>query len=153
MPTKRWFGKYRAIVENNIDPDARARLKVSMPDMPDMLPVWAEACLPPRGFLGGGPALPLVDSTIWVEFEAGDSSKPIWVGVMCADPIEGVQTPTIHSDFEMLAGPDGGLTIRSARFGTLGIGQDGIWISNDKGASIRLVGPTVDVNAGALTVT
>jgi len=43
--------------------------------------------------------------------------------------------------------------LKSATGATLIVNDTGIYITNGKGAAITLVGPTVTINNGALTVT
>jgi hypothetical protein len=51
-----------------------------------------------------------------------------------------------------LPGPTGGIVIKTAAGASLIVNDTGIYIQNGRGASITLVGPTVTVNNGALTV-
>jgi hypothetical protein len=51
-----------------------------------------------------------------------------------------------------LPGPTGGIMLKSATGATLIVNDTGIYIQNGKGASITLMGPTVTINNGALTV-
>lgn len=73
---RKYHGKYRAVVEDNVDPLNQRRLRVRLPSGPDQ---WAVACLPPipAALL----ATPRVGVTVWVEFEDGDRDHPVWVGV------------------------------------------------------------------------
>lgn len=73
----KFYGKYRALVASDVDPTASGRLQVSVP-LAGLTDVWAEASLPPvpRSLL----SMPAVGSTIWVEFEGGDPSLPVWTG-------------------------------------------------------------------------
>ena len=50
-------------------------------------------------------------------------------------------------------GPTGGILMKTATGAILSISDVGITITNGKGATISMVGPTVDVNVGALTIT
>jgi uncharacterized protein involved in type VI secretion and phage assembly len=81
----RYFGKYRGIVTSNADPTSRGRLKVKVPAILDDLEVWALPCVPYAGKDVGFLALPPEKAGVWVEFEAGDQSFPIWVGCFWAD--------------------------------------------------------------------
>ena len=76
------FGKYRATVADNADPEGRGRVRISNPGLlGKRVRPWAEACLPiPSG--AGAELLPLppIGSSVWVEFEAGDPAAPIWSG-------------------------------------------------------------------------
>jgi hypothetical protein len=60
------------------------------------------------------------------------------------------QNAIIISD---LPGPTGGIMLKSALGATLIVNDTGIYIQNGKGAMINMLGPMVNVNAGALTVT
>jgi hypothetical protein len=78
----RYFGKYRGQVTNNSDPDNLGRVKAKVPRvLGDEETGWA---LP--AFIYGGAseqglfAVPDVGAGVWVEFEAGDLSYPIWTG-------------------------------------------------------------------------
>jgi hypothetical protein len=51
-----------------------------------------------------------------------------------------------------LPGPTGGIMLKSATGSTIIVNDTGIYITNGKGASIVMTGPTVNVNSGALTV-
>jgi hypothetical protein len=52
-----------------------------------------------------------------------------------------------------LPGPTGGLMLKSATGASIIVNDTGIYITNGKGAGITLVGPTVTINNGALTIT
>ena len=82
----RRFGKYRGTVTDNKDPKQKGRVKVSVPSiLPPSLEVWAMPCLPYAGNKVGLAAIPAVGAGVWVEFEGGDISFPIWVGCFWAD--------------------------------------------------------------------
>lgn len=81
----RYFGKYRGTVVDNADPTSRGRLKVSVPAVLGDLEVWAMPCIPYAGAGVGFYSLPEKGTGIWVEFEAGDPSYPIWTGCFWAD--------------------------------------------------------------------
>jgi uncharacterized protein involved in type VI secretion and phage assembly len=76
------YGKYRGFVVDNKDPKKLGRLKVRVPSVFRAEEIgWALPCMP-FGGLGqqGWFAVPEVEAQIWVEFEEGDISRPIWVG-------------------------------------------------------------------------
>jgi len=81
----RYFGKYRGTVIDNADPTERGRLKVSVPAVLEDLEVWAMPCVPYAGAGVGFYSLPEPGTGVWVEFEAGDPSYPIWAGCFWAD--------------------------------------------------------------------
>jgi uncharacterized protein involved in type VI secretion and phage assembly len=75
-----YFGKYRGLVKDNDDPDKRGRLLVVVPQVLDTVEVWAMPCVPYAGDKVGFYMIPKVGTGVWVEFEAGDPSYPIWSG-------------------------------------------------------------------------
>lgn len=86
----RFFGKYRGLVVNNVDPTSKGRLLVTVPAVLDAIPVWAMPCVPYAGTMAGQYFIPEIGAGVWVEFEGGDPSYPIWVGTFWADG----ETPT-----------------------------------------------------------
>jgi hypothetical protein len=82
--TRQFWGKYRGTVLNNIDPEQRGRLMISVPDVLNLVPsTWAEPCTPLAGPTGPGMGVylvPPIGAAVWVEFERGDPNYPIWVG-------------------------------------------------------------------------
>jgi uncharacterized protein involved in type VI secretion and phage assembly len=169
----RYYGKYRGTVLNNIDPLQIGRLQVQVPDVNALTPTtWATPCPPLAGPTGppmGVFLVPPIGAGVWVEFEQGDPEYPIWVGCRwgsAADiptlafaglPISpsivlqtaGQNTIAISD----LPGPAGGIMLKSLTGAMILVNDVGITISNGKGATIVMVGPTVTVNAGALVVT
>lgn len=71
-------GVYRAVVDDDRDPLLRGRLRVSVPEI-GVGSLWAEACLPPMPLVLL--ALPPAGSTVWVQFEDGDRTRPVWTGL------------------------------------------------------------------------
>jgi hypothetical protein len=80
----RYFGKYRGTVVSNQDKTKKGRLHVKVPALGDAI-VWAMPCVPYAGKGVGLLALPPEKSGVWVEFEGGDPSFPIWTGCFWAD--------------------------------------------------------------------
>jgi len=80
-----FFGKYRGTVSDNADPTNRGRLKVKVPAVLGSVESWAMPCVPYAGKKVGFYSLPEPGTGIWVEFEAGDPSYPIWSGCFWAD--------------------------------------------------------------------
>ena len=75
----RFFGKYRGVVT---DVDATTmRIKASVPSvLPNISTGWCTACVPYAGPQVGFVMLPEVGTGVWIEFEGGDVSFPIWTG-------------------------------------------------------------------------
>lgn len=81
----RFFGKYRGLVVMNTDPEGRGRLKASVPEVLGEIPSgWALPCAPYAGTGAGFFTVPPIGAGVWVEFEAGDVSRPIWTGTWWA---------------------------------------------------------------------
>lgn len=78
----RFFGKYRGIVQDNDDPENLGRIRASVPEVygEDLDSPWALPCVPFAGDSHGLVLLPEVGDGVWIEFEAGDISMPIWTG-------------------------------------------------------------------------
>src|SRR5579884_1425118 len=77
---KRFYGKYRGKVLDNIDPLFLGRIIAIVPAVSDLPLTWAMPCTPYAGEQVGFYAIPPIDANVWIEFEAGDPNKPIWVG-------------------------------------------------------------------------
>jgi hypothetical protein len=75
-----FYGKYPAVVVDNIDPEQRGRLRVRIPDVAPDYDVWAVPSWP-AGQAPEQHQLPDVAADVWVEFERGDVNYPIWDGV------------------------------------------------------------------------
>jgi hypothetical protein len=77
----RIFGKYRGTVLSNNDPLGRGRITATVPEVLQGTPTgWADPCAPVAGLKAGFFSIPPPGSGVWIEFEAGDVSRPIWVG-------------------------------------------------------------------------
>lgn len=165
--TRRLFGKYRAICTNNVDPMMEGKIMVSIPASGIPTPVWAEGCFPATGLQAGVYAVPEIGAGVWVEFEQGDPDRPIWVGgfytnadipAMARAVPPGVsqltyQTRLLNSiTISDTPGPTGGILIKTTTGAMISVSDVGITLSNGKGAVLTMIGPTVDINAGALTV-
>lgn len=85
----RYYGKYRATVVDNADPEDRGRLRLKVPGVlnDEVLSGWALPCVPYGGAEDQGFFfIPEVDAGVWVEFEAGNLDYPVWVGTYWAKP-------------------------------------------------------------------
>jgi hypothetical protein len=79
---RKFYGKYRGVVVNNADPTFRGRLLVQVPSVIGLQTVWATPCVPYAGVQQGLFAMPDPGTLVWIEFEEGDPTYPIWVGCM-----------------------------------------------------------------------
>jgi len=77
----RYFGKYRGLVQDVDDPDNLGRLVAQVPEVyGEEDSPWAWPAVPFAGASHGLVLLPEVGDGVWIEFEAGDLSRPIWTG-------------------------------------------------------------------------
>jgi hypothetical protein len=76
-----FVGKFRGRVVNNADPLFQGRLQATVPDVLGVAASgWALPSAPYVGDRVGLFAIPPIGANVWVEFEAGDPSLPIWSG-------------------------------------------------------------------------
>jgi hypothetical protein len=74
----RFYGIYRGVVRDNADPLNKTRVKVQVPQvLADAVTEWAW----PVNTLGLAPVIPNVSQGVWVMFEGGDPSYPVWLGI------------------------------------------------------------------------
>lgn len=166
----KFYGKYRGMVLNNIDPMQLGRVLVQVPDVLGIgLSSWAMPCVPVAGLQMGSFSIPPINAGVWIEFEQGDPDYPIWSGCWwgaaaevptlartVTPPIQGfVFQTTLQNSIAVsdAPGPTGGIMLKSTTGATIIVNDTGIYIQNGKGASIILTGPTVTINNGALTIT
>ena len=78
----RYYGKYRAFVSDNVDPQKRGRCKLVVPSvMGETVSDWALPCTPYGGAADlGFLAVPPVGAQVVAEFMEGDISSPLWTG-------------------------------------------------------------------------
>ena len=82
---ERVFGKYRGIVE---EVDTEGRVRALVPAIGSETLPWAVAASPFAGTDHGLVLMPEVDDRVWIEFEGGDPTKPIWSGCFWGDRVE-----------------------------------------------------------------
>jgi hypothetical protein len=78
---ERVWGKYSGTIVNNLDTSHQGRITALVPEVLGAIPTgWARPCIPVAGISAGFYAIPPIGSGVWIEFEAGDVSRPIWTG-------------------------------------------------------------------------
>jgi len=164
-----YFGKYRGIVTDNADPEKRGRLKLRVPTVLDDAEIWALPCVPYAGDKVGFFFLPEAGTAVWVEFEGGDPSYPIWTGCWWGSAIEmpklldppppaGTEPKTVittkagHSILLDDSPSGAGITLETPGGQKIVINAQGIEITNGQGASIKLTARKVAINGTALEV-
>lgn len=122
---------------------------------------WALPSLPYAGRGVGLFLVPPVDASVWIEFEHGDPDYPIWTGCFWSQG-ELPATPAVaemkvlKTDAGTITINDlpgiGGITIETSAGMKIVINMQGIEINDGIGGSIKLTGPQVSINDGALEV-
>jgi uncharacterized protein involved in type VI secretion and phage assembly len=165
--TRTFFGKYRGIVTDINDPLMIGRVRARVPDVTgDDETGWAMPCAPFGGSSTGFFALPVVGAGVWIEFEQGDPDYPIWSGswwgstaeipaVLLAPPYKKVMIRTEGGHAVTLDDTPGvgGIQLETATGQKIVMNAMGIEIDNGMGATIKLTGPQISLNNGALEVT
>jgi len=171
---KKFYGKYRGTVVNNLDPEQIGRIQAIVPAVSNIVPTsYAMPCVPFAGKQEGFFAIPQIGAGVWIEFEGGDPDKPIWVGgywgvfaevptlALLPPAVPPGQNVVIQTTLQnMVAVSDapptpltGGIVLKSTTGAMIVVNDTGIYIQNGKGASLTMIGPIVDINLGALTIT
>ena len=161
-PSNRFLGKYRGRVVDNADPRRIARLRAEVPDVLGReWSTWALPCLPFTGDRFGHFSMPAVGSGVWIEFEQGDPSHPVWSGTWYGEagelppdalaaqdadpPSQPVVIQTSAGHKVVVFDTAGGGILLSAGGSTVRIDGGGIRLESGA-ASIVISGEQVDVN-------
>jgi uncharacterized protein involved in type VI secretion and phage assembly len=153
----RFYGKYRGIV-SSVDPGTM-RIKARVPSvLGDRETGWCMPCVPYAGPKTGFAFLPAEGSGVWIEFEGGDVSYPIWTGCYWRDgePPEGVAANvkvivTANGLRLVLNDAEPSITISDPSGNTVTLNEAGITLSKAD-QQIVIGDASVSVNDGALVV-
>lgn len=139
----RYYGKYRGQVTDNADPDNLGRLRAKVPSLlGDEETGWA---LP--AFIYGGAAeqgfyaVPDVGAGVWIEFESGDLSFPIWSGTWYTS---GAVPESVQPGQKVLKTKSGHTII-------LDDDRDRVEITDSNGNSIAMDSTVIKISAGSAT--
>jgi uncharacterized protein involved in type VI secretion and phage assembly len=167
----RFYGKYRGVVIDNIDPLQIGRIQAQVPDVLGERPSsWALPCVPAAGIQAGSFIVSPLGSQVWIEFERGDPDYPIWAGGFWGEvadvptlglapaaipPGQNIVLQTTGQNALVLSdappsSTGGGITLKAASGATIIVNETGVTISNGKGATIILAGSTVAINGRAV---
>lgn len=81
VQSDRHYGKYRGVVTDNNDQKKIGRIRARVPEVLGSVETgWALPALPYSGDGSGTYTVPKSGAGVWIEFEAGDVSRPIWSG-------------------------------------------------------------------------
>ena len=154
------FGKHRGTVVDNKDPLGLGRIKASVPNVTgEGDSGWAMPSSPLAGPGIGLWAVPPEKAKVWIEYEEGDVSHPIWSGCFWARgevPHEATQSEVLVLKTNACTvvlddRPDhAGVTIETAEMKIV-LGRDGVMITNGT-ATIEVAGNAVRINGDALEV-
>ena len=136
---KRYYGKYRGLVIENVDPMLMGRVLAQVPDVLGEIPSsWCMPCVPAAGIQSGmfivpPPVLPpVIGQNICIQTPGQNT-------VLISDS---VPTPIT-----------GGIVLKSTSGAMIVCNDTGIYLSAGPGlASIWLVGPAIMMNETALTI-
>lgn len=153
----RFFGKYRGAVT---DIDASTlRIKAMVPAVLANQPTgWCRSCVPYAGPNVGLAFLPEIGAGVWIEFEGGDVSYPIWTGCYWrdgeqpSDAAPAIKAIVTKSGHKILLDDDGTtITISDQNNNTITLSSDGITLQRG-GNQIEIGDAEVNVNDGALEI-
>jgi len=154
----RFYGKYRGSVT---DVDASTlRIKAKVPAVLGTQETgWCMPCVPYAGSNVGMAFLPEQGSGVWIEFEGGDVSYPIWVGCYWrsgeqpSDATPTVKAIVTTSPNKILLDDDAGsITISDSNQNTVTLDSSGITLTRGS-STVQINDSEVNVNDGALEVT
>jgi uncharacterized protein involved in type VI secretion and phage assembly len=167
----RFYGKYRAFVADNSDPDSRGRLRLKIPSVlgPDVVSGWALPCAPYGGVANKGFFfIPDQEAGVWVEFEGGLLEYPVWVGTFWSKPgsseapepansqsppTSGIIKTKNHSI--ELADADGSeaINIKDTKNGnTVTLNAKGILIQDQNGNTVKLESSGITIDGSAIKI-
>jgi uncharacterized protein involved in type VI secretion and phage assembly len=153
----RFYGKYRGVV-TEVDTSS-LRIKAKVPAvLGTQTTGWCRHCVPYAGKDVGMVFLPETGSGVWIEFEGGDVSYPIWTGCYWrdgeapSDATQKVKAIVTAGKFKILVDDNAGsMTISDNNQNKITLDASGITI--ERGANKIEIGDSeVNVNDGALEV-
>ena len=163
QPDGKFYGKYRGVVLDNQDPETLGRARLRVPSVLGKEPTgWALPCTPYGGKSAQGFFMvPDTGANVWVEFEEGDVSKPIWTGTFWQQPEDvpeeaAVEPPNTRllqtaSGHTLLLNDDGGneqVRLRSSGGAEIVMDEQGsISLQDHSGAVLKL-----DADASEITL-
>jgi uncharacterized protein involved in type VI secretion and phage assembly len=152
-----FYGKYRGAV-STVD-TAACRIKATVPSvLGDTETGWCMPCVPYAGPQRGIAFLPEPGSGVWIEFEGGDVSYPVWTGCFWRDGekppeaapnVKVIVTATGHK--LILNDDEGSVMISDSNGNAVTLNEVGITLSKG-GQQIVIGDASVSVNDGALVV-
>jgi uncharacterized protein involved in type VI secretion and phage assembly len=154
----RFYGKYRGTV-TEVDTNQVGRIKAKVPAvLGETETGWCMPCVPYAGDDVGFAFLPEVGSGVWIEFEGGDVSFPIWSGCywrqgeIPSDAAAAVKVIKTKAGHKIVLDDDAGtVTVTDANENQITLDSTGITIARGSG-SVEVSDGKVSANDGALEV-
>jgi uncharacterized protein involved in type VI secretion and phage assembly len=153
----RVYGKYRGTVTELDVPTLRIKAKVPAV-LGEQATGWCRPCVPYAGPSVGFAFLPEEGSGVWIEFEAGDVSYPIWSGCYwrddeqpsdATDKVKALVTVSGHS---LLMDDDAGsVTIQDSNDNTVTLDSSGLTLERG-GQKVVISESGISLNDGAFEV-
>jgi len=152
----RFYGKYRGTV---VDVDASTMaVKAQIPAvLGTKASGWCQPCVPYAGPQVGFCMLPDIGSGVWIEFEGGDVSFPIWTGCYWVSTdipssataaVKAIITTAGTLTFDTNAGS---ITTTGSQSQTVTLDDQGVTITAASG-SVAVATSGVTINNGAMVV-
>lgn len=155
----RFYGKYRGTV-TQVDTNQKGRIKARVPAvLGDTETGWCMPCVPYAGDQAAIAFLPELESGVWIEFEGGDVSYPIWVGAYWHEReipsevehhVKVIRTP--GKQMIILDDNNKSITIKDDSGNSVTMDQKGIAIVREKG-SIVIKNKNINMNDNGMEVT
>jgi uncharacterized protein involved in type VI secretion and phage assembly len=154
----RFYGKYRGTV-TDVD-TSTLRIRAKVPAVLGTTPTgWCQPCVPYAGPSVGFFFLPSPGAAVWIEFEGGDVSYPIWAGCFWrADELPSEATPTTRgivteAPHQLLFNDqDDEITFADSNGGSLAFDSDGVTTTRGSN-SVAVEDSGVSINDDAFEVT
>jgi uncharacterized protein involved in type VI secretion and phage assembly len=153
---RRFYGKYRGTV-SDIDAGTM-RIKAKVPAVLGTTESnWALPCVPYAGDSVGIAFLPETGSAVWIEFEGGDVSFPIWTGgfwlngQVPPEAAEAVKVIVTKKHKLLLDDDQESITIEDSNGNSVTLDSSGITLTRGS-QSILVSDSEVNINSGALEV-
>jgi uncharacterized protein involved in type VI secretion and phage assembly len=155
----RFYGKYRGTVSDDQDPRDQGRVRARVPEvLGDEESGWALPCAPYAGDGVGFFTVPQPGAQVWVEFEAGDPSRPVWSGCWWTEGQVPASAKAGQKVWKTAAGhtitlDDDGSKIEIEDGGGAKVVLDASGVEISKGGQkVAISSGSVSVNDGALEV-
>jgi uncharacterized protein involved in type VI secretion and phage assembly len=155
----RFYGKYRGSV-TSID-DETLRVKALVPSvLGEHESGWCMPCLPYAGDQAGLAFIPEVGAGVWIEFEGGDVSYPIWSGCYWRsgekpdDAKPAVKTIITKQGLKILLDDDNRkIEISDTNDNVLTLDSSGLTLDHGGSKKVEITDSSVSLNSGNLEVT